>query len=458
MPISEQSIIAPQRLDARAPISKRTIAWLSGLALVLALVGALAPAFIASPAPSRPREAVAAGAASGDPAQIDRELGAAKAQAAYTAQAVQAAQAASARKAAALPPAPAASAGTAPMAPLPSGFVLGAAAASSGLSPVTVVPPRAQRTDQSAALYARSGDGAAVEQEAAARQAPGVKFDASGGDSRAMPGDSQAVLPQFANSTSRGGAAGPAERDRSPERALAALAEAQRPPGPVVGASADRVWLKELGGEVATVAPLRAYRVRHPYTLLQGKLIPAVLTRELNSDLPGAVSACTTVPMYDSLTGEHLLIPRGSCLVGQYSNAIGMGQERILFAFTRLMLPDGTSVDLPGAPGADHGGAAGVGGKVDHHFFRMFGASLLVAILGDRAERDKTIVQSPTQGQGAGGPATAAGQVLVDVSRSLLERHRSLAPTISVPKGTRIHVEVTRDIQFAGAYSARTDR
>lgn len=455
MPISEQSIITPQRLDARPPIRKRTIAWLIGLALILALVGALAPALLETPAPAPARVAAASGGPAGDPAQIDREVGAAKAQAV---------QATTVARAVAAPASVASAATLAPTAPLPPGMgmgtVLGGTSAAAAAEPQSqlVVPERARRTDQSAALYARSGDGAAVEQEAAARQAPGVKFDASAGDPRPAASDSLGALPQSSIPTAGGSTPGAGERDRSAERAFAALADAQRPAGPSVGASVDRGWLKELGAEAPRTAPLRTHRNRHPYTLQQGKVIAAVLTRELNSDLPGSVSACTTLPMYDSLTGEHLLIPRGSCLVGQYSNAIAMGQERILFAFTRLMLPDGTSVELPGNPGADHAGAAGVAGEINHHFFRMFGASLLVAILGDRVERDKTVVQSPAQGQGAAASATAAGQVLVDVSRSLLERHRALAPTITVPKGTRIHVEVTRDIQFAGAYRERSAR
>src|SRR5690606_37819353 len=124
---------------------------------------------------------------------------------------------------------------------------------------------------------------------------------------------------------------------------------------PTTGGSVDRAWLREVGAApgARTTPPLKPYQVEHRYTLSQGKVIPAVLTRELNSDLPGLVTACTTMPVYDSLTGDHMLIPRGSCLIGQYSSAIATGQERILFAFTRLMLPDGTSVDLPGAPGAD---------------------------------------------------------------------------------------------------------
>jgi type IV secretory pathway VirB10-like protein len=183
-------------------------------------------------------------------------------------------------------------------------------------------------------------------------------------------------------------------------------------------------------------------------------VLPAVLGRDLNTDLPGEVTAITTEDVYDSLASRHLLIPKGSVLSGKYSNAIRSGQERILFAFTRITLPDGSGIDLPGFGGADQAGAAGVEGAVNNHFFKQFASSLLVAFLANRVERDRaspSIVAGSTQG----GAVSAAGQVLVDVSRSILDRNKSIEPTITVAKGSRLLVEVTRDIEFPAAWRSR---
>jgi type IV secretory pathway VirB10-like protein len=76
---------------------------------------------------------------------------------------------------------------------------------------------------------------------------------------------------------------------------------------------------------------------------------------------------------------------------------------------------------------------------------------VLVALLANRVERDRSS-PSIVAGNNQGGAVSAAGQVLVDVSRSILERNKSIEPTITVARGTQVLVEVTRDIEFAGAY------
>jgi type IV secretion system protein TrbI len=444
MPIAEDSLISPSKLDAKPPLKKSTVAWLAAIVLVMALVGVAAPALFPS-GPSGPAPTPANSATPpGEAAQIDTELHKAKVDAAKVAAATSRATA----------PTPVDGAAAIDRGPLPTGAVAALPAASqSG----PLLPSKARRDDNSAALYSQGGvnlssEGASVEHEAAARQSQSLKYDFGGGEKATAAGSSVLDAVSLGLKSITGGAnssqSDDAETKAARERAAAAIENSNRAAQPTSGTQFDRSWLREVANGASRTPPLKPYQVTNRYTLLQGKVIPAVLTRELNSDLPGIVAACTTIPVYDSIYSAHLLIPPGSCLQGQYSNAISMGQERILFAFTRLMLPDGTSVDLPGNPGADLGGAAGVPGDVDNHFFKMFTTSLLVAWLADKAEQGKTVVQS----NGTAGPATAAGQVLVDVSRSILERNRTIPPTITVAKGTRINVEVTRDIEFAGPY------
>ncbi|MGE3342302.1 MAG: TrbI/VirB10 family protein [Vicinamibacterales bacterium] len=439
--VDHESLIASEKPGARSPLKKSTVGWIVGGLFALSIAGATVPAlFSKSEQPAALPEAKAPSTLPGDGTQIDQEVLSAKRKVADAAAAPASAASASAR-----PPHLAQSPG------LPVGAFPSASA--------PVIPDRARRDDNSAALYGRSAPGGevSVEIDAAARQSASLKHDFSEGGARpAAAAQSESGIERLRNSLMQQQAANgtPAEPDRARDRVLAAMEAERRGSQAVTGTSADRAWLKEVSGSgdaPRATLPLRTYKVGSPFTLLQGKTIPAVLTRELNSDLPGLVTACTTLPVYDSLTSEHLLIPRGSCLQGQYSSAIGPGQERLLFAFNRLCMPDNTCVDLPGSPGADAAGAAGVEGNVNNHFFRSFSTSLMVALLADRSERNKTIVQSGSGG-GAPGPATAAGQVLVDVSRSILDRNKSVSPTITVPKGARINVEVTRDIEFQGPY------
>ncbi|WP_415207263.1 TrbI/VirB10 family protein [Rudaea sp.] len=58
-----------------------------------------------------------------------------------------------------------------------------------------------------------------------------------------------------------------------------------------------------------------------------GTLIPAVLLTGINSDLPGMITAQVVQTVYDTVTGERVLIPQGSTLIGEYDSRITYGQE-----------------------------------------------------------------------------------------------------------------------------------
>lgn len=222
--------------------------------------------------------------------------------------------------------------------------------------------------------------------------------------------------------------------------------------GQVTRDQQSRAWLRELA-ETPPSDSTKAKVVKGRYVLAQGMVIPAILTRSLNSDLPGEVTARTAVDVYDSFKGFHLLIPKGSTLYGKYSSGVAVGQERLMFAFKRITLPNRVAFDLPAANGMDLSGAAGIEGDVNNHYFKQFGTSLLFALLSVGAERNEP---APSGLGSSGGARTAAGQALVDVSRSVLDRNRAIAPTITIPAGTRINVQVSTDMEFPAPYRPGT--
>ncbi len=435
MPLSSKSIIDPGEVASRAPLKKSTVAWAVVGVVMLAVAGVFAPRLLPdtqrepSPKREKPVNTGLARTIDGEFEDSQRRLRFASAPASAMAPVV-------------APPASA-------IAPLPQG--------APAALPVPVVPPDVRRDSNAAVLYGRrteglDGTGTGVEMEAAARNSASVKHDF--GEAPAAGASQPAADPMLSRLRSLGPepSAAPASAPAPASDRLAALLEAQqrRPEQPVSARAGDRAWLKEWS-DAPRPAPLRPYVVAHPYTLLQGKVLPAVLGKDLNTDLPGEVTAYTTEDVYDSLSSRYLLVPKGSMLSGKYSNAVRTGQQRILFAFTRITLPNGASVDLPGFGGADPAGAAGIEGDVNNHFFRQFASSVLVALLANKVEGNRS---SPTivGGSYQGGAVSAAGQVLVDVSRSILERNKAIEPTITVARGTQVLVEVTRDIEFAGAY------
>jgi type IV secretion system protein VirB10 len=82
----------------------------------------------------------------------------------------------------------------------------------------------------------------------------------------------------------------------------------------------------------------------------------------------------------------------------------------------------------------------------------MFASSLFIAFLADKTAQPQNVTNI---GGGDGTTKTAAGEVLVDVSKSILDRNKVIPPTITVPQGERINVEVVSDMVFARSYSKR---
>ena len=121
-------------------------------------------------------------------------------------------------------------------------------------------------------------------------------------------------------------------------------------------------------------APLSRYEIK------AGWEIPAVLEQSLNSDLPGDLKALVTSNVYDTATGLYLLIPQGSRLIGGYDSRIAYGQDGVQVAWSRIIYPDASSVDLDGMMGLDSHGNSGLRDEVDRHYRRLIGFSVLTSM------------------------------------------------------------------------------
>lgn len=229
---------------------------------------------------------------------------------------------------------------------------------------------------------------------------------------------------------------------------LSGLMAGQQQKASVVGRAVDKAWLKEYSTSRREPG-IRPSPLESPLVLLQGSAIEAVTLRSINSDLPGVITARTTRDIYDSIGQTRLVLPRGSLAVGEYSSDVRMGQDRLLFAFTRLVLPDGQSFDLTAFSGSDAAGRSGLPADVDNHYFRLFGTGLLIGVLADRIVTPRAIPQSSN---GQAGGLSATGQILTDSVRSILERNRDSAPTLTIPSGARILIEVKRDMIFPNTF------
>ena len=180
---------------------------------------------------------------------------------------------------------------------------------------------------------------------------------------------------------------------------------------------------------------------RSPYQVMAGNIIPASLVTGLNSDLPGQVIGQVTENVFDTVTGQHLLIPQGSRLMGRYDSVIAFGQSRALVVWTRLILPNGDSIQLDNLPGSDSQGFAGLIDKVDRHtwqFIKGAAMSSLLSVGSELASDDTDRLTRALQNAGQD-TANIAGQRIID-------RNLNVQPTLRVRQGWRFNVIVSRDL------------
>ena len=208
---------------------------------------------------------------------------------------------------------------------------------------------------------------------------------------------------------------------------------------PSVGGSAGDFASKigGVGGGTATARPM----VNPATTVTQGTLIPAILETAINTDVPGYVRAVVSQDVR-SFDGKSVLVPRSSRLIGQYQSGVQGGQKRAYVIWTRLIRPDGASVNLA-SPAVGFDGTTGLPGEVNNHFFRRFGSAMLLSVIGS--------IGTFASG-GASVVLGGAGQSAASVAA---QQDSQIGPTIRVRQGEPIRVFTARDLDFSQVPAVR---
>jgi type IV secretion system protein VirB10 len=205
--------------------------------------------------------------------------------------------------------------------------------------------------------------------------------------------------------------------------------------------SADERFSARISGSNVDVA--HASRIHDlSHTAPQGTVIPAVLETAINSDLPGFVRAVVSRDVR-GFDGTTVLIPRGSKLIGQYRSGVALSQTRAFVVWSRVITPDGVSIDI-GSPGTDQLGRGGLEGETDTHFFERFGSAILLSVMGAGLER---LADSNDNNNTA--IIIGSQQQASQVASIALQKQIDIPVTIKVPQGTPLQVFVTRDLDFA---------
>lgn len=199
-----------------------------------------------------------------------------------------------------------------------------------------------------------------------------------------------------------------------------------------------------------TVSAERLAAPVSPYVLQAGSIIPAALITGIRSDLPGQITAQVTQNVYDSPTGRILLIPQGSRLIGEYDSQVSFGQNRVLLAWDRLILPGGRSIVLERQPGADAAGMAGLQDGTNYHWGQIAKAALISTLLGIGTELGNGSDDELTRALRRGTQDT-----LNQTGQQIVRRQLDIQPTLTIRPGYPLRVIVTRDLVLESAGGGR---
>jgi type IV secretory pathway VirB10-like protein len=183
------------------------------------------------------------------------------------------------------------------------------------------------------------------------------------------------------------------------------------------------------------------------YTLAPGATkLPCIVETAINSDVEGYFTAKVSTNVYDTATGRHLLVPEGSTVLAHdQSQSLLYGNERLPTISLTLALPDGRSVDLGQAPVTDQQGIAGLTGRVNNHWGRLFGAVFIGgALRGGMQALQTSIAQAGGVGQVASGISSLGNQAVSQRAGRALDTR----PTIEVDAGQICNVLLTKPLSL----------
>jgi len=183
------------------------------------------------------------------------------------------------------------------------------------------------------------------------------------------------------------------------------------------------------------------------YRLFEGTWIEAVLTNRLNATFTGPVNCMVTTNVY-SHDRQHVLIPQGSRVLGEARRVDQLGQQRVAVSFHRIVMPDGYSVSLDQFQGLNQVGETGLKDKVNHHYMRIFGASLaLGAIAGFSLHNaNQGLYQSGPVISNAGAYRAGVAQNLGQSGTRILDRFLNILPTLTIREGHRVKIYLSGDL------------
>lgn len=149
-----------------------------------------------------------------------------------------------------------------------------------------------------------------------------------------------------------------------------------------------------------------------------------------------------TENIFDSVSGDYLLIPQVSRVIGTYDSVIAFGQQRALVVWQRIILPDGLSVMIENLPATDTAGYSGLSGEVDFHTWQLLSSIALSTLLGVSSE----LTLSDQESDLVVAIRESTQKNADKVGQDLVERNLNVQPTLTIRPGWPLRIIVNKDM------------
>jgi type IV secretion system protein VirB10 len=201
------------------------------------------------------------------------------------------------------------------------------------------------------------------------------------------------------------------------------------------------------GIDLATTRTATAFARRlsdMTFLLPKGTYIPCILDTAIQSDQAGMV-ACTLPRDVYGADGTVVLLDRGAQVLGEYRTAtLTYGKRRIFAVWDRVRTPEGVVVDIA-SPGTGPLGRAGMGGKIDNHYWQRVGIPVLMSAVSFGTE-------SWAREQLTSDQAQWIEQTTNDSLSTVLAEFAKIKPTLHKHQGATINILVARDVDLTPVY------
>ncbi|WP_175983011.1 type IV secretion system protein VirB10 [Caballeronia zhejiangensis] len=219
--------------------------------------------------------------------------------------------------------------------------------------------------------------------------------------------------------------------------------------------SADSVALASRMNGVG-IGRVMASTFKHPsLTVPAGTMIQCGTATELDTTVPGQIKCHVSQDVY-SFDHKVRLIDKGAAVVGEASGGIKSGQARVFALWTRLVNPDGATINL-NSPGTNSLGSAGIPGQVDSHFWERFGPAILISIISDLGDAGVQYAANKASNGGTNINFDNTSQTSDSLAREALAATINIPPTLYDQQGDHVAIFVRQDLDFSNVYELNSD-